>query len=370
MPANASQVKSALDAVGRQLDRDAGEHLYRQIAALLRRRVLDGALRPGDALPSQRELSALWSVAEVTIRRALRDLADEGLLEARPGAGTVVTDAAAPRRDRATLVIGLAFADLVDGYPFSRPVSAGLRVGDRPVVMPMLDLPADCTDDAVARALPLGHLDAMVMMSPVNLPLLAASEARRLPTVLLFSDLSDGYSHCILPDYANGVIEAVAHLVRQNRKRIAMVTASAERFSTGRWLSAYRAALSAFRLEARPDWMVQAGYAERDGAHALRELMSLDQRPDAVLFASDFMARGGLLAAHEIGLKIPDDLAIIGAGPVLDAGGWTVPLATIDLGLFDMGRLARQAIDAVIDGRTDSPLRQSVTARFCEGKTA
>ena len=204
----------------------------------------------------------------------------------------------------------------------------------------------------------------------INLPVLAASQAHGLPRVLLFSDLADGSSHCIMPDYSNGVIEAVSHLVNKGRKRIAMVTAGAERFSTGRWLTAYRAALNAYGLDARPDWMVQAGYAERDGANAMRELWALDKRPDAVLFASDFMARGALVAAHETGLTVPDDVAIVGAGPVLEEGGWTVPLATIDLGLFDMGRLARQLIEAVIDGRTDSPLRQSVTARFREGQTA
>jgi hypothetical protein len=55
---------------------------------------------------------------------------------------------------------------------------------------------------------------------------------------------------------------------------------------------------------------------------------------------------------------------------VLEDGGWTVPLATIDLGLFDMGRLARQYIEAVIDGRSNSPLRQSVISHFREGRTA
>jgi DNA-binding LacI/PurR family transcriptional regulator len=371
---DSDRLNTALDDLAGRLDRSRGDHLYRQIASLFREQVQAGRIRLGDALPPQRELSTRWGVAEVTIRRALQSLAEEGLLHARPGSGTTVRDPGiTPRRRSSSLRIGVAFKDLADGYPFFKPILQGLRDGDGDVAIRLFDVAADerTADTQPNYRQTLADLDGLIMMSPVNLALLAACQSRGLPTVLLFSDLADEFSHCIVPDYTSGVMQAVAHLAAKGRRKIAMATAGGERFSTGRWLDAHRAALHAFELERRPEWILQIGYYERDGAAALRQLLKLAVPPDAVLFASDFMARGALLSAHEAGLSVPADIAIIGAGPVLEEQGWTVPLATIDLGLLEMGRLARQIIYTAVQGITAAPAtRHAVPARFTGGATA
>jgi len=190
-----------------------------------------------------------------------------------------------------------------------------------------------------------------------------------LPTVLLFSDVSDGYSHCVMPDYSNGVTETVSHLARSGRRRLALVTAGPERFSTGRWIEAFAAAVKAHGLELDRRRLLQAGYQERDGAEATRGLLREAEPPDAIVFASDFMARGGLVAALDAGVAVPDELAIVGAGPTLDPAGWPVSLASVDLNLEDMGRVAWRLI-AADDGRGGRATRHAVTSRFRKGDTA
>ncbi|MEX0654367.1 MAG: GntR family transcriptional regulator [Phycisphaeraceae bacterium] len=360
----------ALATVGAHLDRGGSRHLYRQVTDLLREQIRSGALKPGDPVPPQRQLSAAWNISEMTVRRAMQTLAGEGLLEARAGGGTAICDrragarldAAAPRR----LSLGVAFANLADGYPFFPPVLKGLRAGPERVAVRLFDLPADA--DAAQHPPPLDDLDGLIMMSPVNLALVALCQRRRLPIVLLFTDLYDGYSHCIVPDYGGALGQAVRHLVQQGRRRIALVTAGAERFSTGRWRDGYRAALQMHDLAEAGDLIVHAGYGERDGYEATKQLLAVTPRPDAVLFASDFMARGGLLAAMEAGLDVPNDLAVVGAGNVLDRSGWPVPLTTIDLGLETMGRLAREAVAAAGTDHAP-PLRQSLPTRLIAGST-
>ncbi|AEW99204.1 GntR family transcriptional regulator [Streptantibioticus cattleyicolor] len=65
---------------------------YEQIAADLRGRIVRGELRPGDAIPSERELTERWSVARATIVKALEILRQEGLIETRQGTGSTVRD--------------------------------------------------------------------------------------------------------------------------------------------------------------------------------------------------------------------------------------------------------------------------------------
>lgn len=354
--------------LGQQIDRRQGGHLYRQIGDLLQQSIHRGELLPGQTIPTQRTLSRLWGLGEVTIRRALQALAEAGYIEARPGAGTVVLGPQGPERTGAEspFVIGIAFTDLADGYPFFAPLLHGLRADDRrAVAVRLFDLPGDAPAAEVLRHVPLQMLDGLILMSPLSVPLLAAAQAAKCPVVALFSDFVDGYSRCITVDYTSGMAEAVLHLVAQGRRHPALITAAAERFSTGRLVEAFNSAVTAAGLSPGP--IVHAGYQENHGYRAMRELLARADRPDAVLCASDFQARGALLAAHEAQVRVPQELAIIGAGQLLGPDGWPVPLTTIDLGLEQMGTLARQTLERCPD--EPPPLRQTVASKLVPGQT-
>src|SRR5579871_6592737 len=67
---------------------------YRAIAADIAAKIRDGRYAPGEALPAQRELSTAYGVTLMTLRQALRELSDEGLIVQRPGKGTFVASPA------------------------------------------------------------------------------------------------------------------------------------------------------------------------------------------------------------------------------------------------------------------------------------
>jgi GntR family transcriptional regulator len=79
-------------AVG--LPRSSGVALHRQLYLLLRDRIVRGAWRPGDALPTEEALCARFGVSRITVRRALSDLQAQGLVHRRHGLGTFVTERA------------------------------------------------------------------------------------------------------------------------------------------------------------------------------------------------------------------------------------------------------------------------------------
>jgi GntR family transcriptional regulator len=66
------------------------EPIYRQIQSAIRRRIDSGLLRPGNPIPSERELARLHKVSLMTARHALSEMAKDGIVERRPGAGTFV----------------------------------------------------------------------------------------------------------------------------------------------------------------------------------------------------------------------------------------------------------------------------------------
>ena len=119
----------------------AGEPVYEQVVYAVRRAVVTGQLRAGDAFPSVRDLSQALKINPNTAHRIVALLVDEGLLVVRPGVGTVVSDPARPgglarravlEEDAERLVVearhkGITLADLVAAIRrhWSRTVNKG-----------------------------------------------------------------------------------------------------------------------------------------------------------------------------------------------------------------------------------------------------
>jgi DNA-binding LacI/PurR family transcriptional regulator len=370
-----SSATANLADLHQQLERRGAAPLYTQLADLVRAQIREGKLRPGEVIQPQRELSALWNVSEVTVRRALQALASEGLLEARAGSGTVVaassgggtTGCSVPAEAR-RLRIGIVSADLTDGYPFLSRMMEKLQASEDSPLFQFFTVPVDQTD-ALTKRLPLRELDGVMLMSPVNLALVATCQAMNLPYVLLYNHVVDGRSHCIVVDYTAGILQAVGELAKQGRRKIALVTALETRFSSGQMTDAYHAALQVHGLEAPADWVVHAGYQEPQGYEAVKQLMSRAIHPDAILFASDYQARGGLVALQEMGLKAPKDVAIVGAGRLLRDKEWPVAISTIDLHFDRIGEVALRALQDLI-ARQPVPFRQVVPSKFVPGATS
>lgn len=77
---------------GTMIDHESATPVYRQVAAILRERIAAGTYQPGRRLPSVRDLTQEFGIAQLTGRKALRVLVDEGIAEMSPGMGTYVKE--------------------------------------------------------------------------------------------------------------------------------------------------------------------------------------------------------------------------------------------------------------------------------------
>src|SRR5690606_24266640 len=102
----------------------------------------------------------------------------------------------------------------------------------------------------------------------------------------------------------------------------------------------------------------------------VRQLLAVSPRPDAIIFASDYQARGGLVALQESKLSVPRDIAVVGAGLLLRDKEWLVPLTSVDLHFEEVGLLAVQTLRHLIDNSAQTPLRQVVHSTLTLGETA
>ncbi|MEO0599096.1 MAG: LacI family DNA-binding transcriptional regulator [Chloroflexota bacterium] len=128
--------------------------------------------------------------------------------------------------------------------------------------------------------------------------------------VLLDRKLAGFDADFIGSDNIQGAYSAVCHLIEQGYTRIATI-AGAQNVSTGiERLTGYRMALTEMQLDMRPEWVVIANFDEEQSYHALQSLIKQDNPPEAIFIANDAMAIGALRAIRDVGIRVPDDLAL------------------------------------------------------------
>ncbi len=180
------------------------------------------------------------------------------------------------------------------------------------------------------------------------------SAASSVPLVLLGEHEFDGkYDHVAI-DNERAAFDAVTHLVEIGRKRVAAIGAQpSEPYTTPRLRQAgYEAALAKAGCEVDARWVVTAAhYSRQDGYDAARELLQLNPRPDAIFCFSDLLAIGAMRAVFDAGLRVPEDVAIIGVDDIEEGRFARPPLSSVAL---DTSFIAREAIQRLVH-RIDNP---------------
>lgn len=178
--------------------------------------------------------------------------------------------------------------------------------------------------------------------------------ATSIPLVLLGEHDFDGrYDHVAI-DNVQAAKDAVAHLVTTGRRRIAAIGAQpAEEYTTPlQRESGYAEALAEAGLPYEPELVKTAGHYSRPGGYrATQELLALDPRPDAVFCFSDLLAIGAMRAVFDAGLRVPEDVAVIGIDDVEEGRFARPSLSTVSL---DIPFIAREAVRRIV-ARIDAP---------------
>ena len=150
---------------------------------------------------------------------------------------------------------------------------------------------------------------------------------------------------------------ATAHLIAQGRRAIGHITGTTVVHARRR-ADGYRAALKAAGIRMKPDWLVRGGFKEADGYRGMKKLLALKPRVDAVFAANDPSAIGAMKAIWDARLRVPEDVAVVGAGDIALGDMLRVPLTTVSWSREDQGKAAAELLlQRVGDDGATGPLR-------------
>jgi LacI family transcriptional regulator len=161
-----------------------------------------------------------------------------------------------------------------------------------------------------------------------------------------------------------GAALAVRHLHELGHERIATITGALATRPGADRLDGFREELSALGLEPREAYVVEGDYYDESGYQGTRRLLELDEPPTAIFAASDLMAAGALRAANELGVHVPEDVAIVGFDDIGLASLIQPPLTTVRQDMHALGEAAANGLARMIENPESPPARELVPTRL------
>ncbi len=208
-----------------------------------------------------------------------------------------------------------------------------------------------------------GQLIDGLIMSPMALEAGDLRHSMRgTPVVLLGERITGGTADHVALDNVEAARVATAHLIDTGKRRIAAIGCQSRAHAASGVASlrrtGYVMALTDAGLTLNPARTPDVeGYVRREGAAAMTTLLELPDPPDAVFCFSDLLALGAMRVLAERGVRVPEDIAVIGFDDIEDGRYSTPSLSTIAPDKTSIARLAVEMLHDRITRRPDVPAR-------------
>lgn len=181
-------------------------------------------------------------------------------------------------------------------------------------------------------------------------PIVKELAQQRFPVVLVNRKLAGEYVNYVVIDNFKGAYLITEHLIKCGYRKIGIIMGSSE-MSTGRdRMGGYRKALSDYNLPLKNEFVIQGTFARDTGYEGARRLLALKDRPDAIFAGSDNFALGVFDATYEIGIKIPDDIALAGFDDTEFSANTRIGLTTVSQRKYEMGSMGFRILIDLIEG--------------------
>ena len=325
--------------------------LYRQVVDDISAKLVEGTWLPGDKLPSERALCDLYAVSQITVRRALRELAHAGTLYSRHGLGWFVSDSMGPSRPVGQVAVMLRRLDWLassllpvlatdlsrGGYALRLALSDGAPEGH-----------ARLSEDVLAQ----GDRAVLVVVDGVErllyehyAPLL---EAISVPVILLLREIPDLARPAAILDEEQGMELLARHILSLGHSRVAYVGTDPTRIDGWQRYRGFTRALWEQGLDLPLDWIFSQSLSQESEIRRFRRAFGSSHHATALACASDELAAEALHHLLRLGLNCPEDVAVVGLGDHPFSPWLSVPLTTFRFDLPALGHVAaRMALDAI-----------------------
>ena len=251
-----------------------------------------------------------------------------GLVLSRPD--LVAIDAFVP-----TMIFGLNEACRANGY---RLLMEALRHSE--------------SADAYLDLAKSKRIDGLIVINPRKKDIaLRKIIDSRFPT-LIFGSSGHRQENSVGTEDRKASCQATTHLLSLGHRRIAHISyAPLVYVPANKRFEGYRSALTSADLPFDKRLFAEGDFTSKSGYFAMRKILALNGRPTAVFAGNDTLAFGAMMAVREAGFSIPEDFAVVGYDDIPAAAYACPPLTTVKTHAFEQGKIAGEAVIALIEGK-------------------
>jgi LacI family transcriptional regulator len=358
-----------------------GRPLYATVKEAVRAAIDRGRFAPGTQLPSTKAISDEMGVSLVTVHRAMQELVASGVLVRGQGRGTFVHEDYAKRSTTAHgLRFGLVFhaeSSLADAYHGQILEGVRQRANELGVDLVLLRFGEDTRNECQ------GYLFVNPLREQLDKPLRFGMkapsgngkdrESRNLAVTVVGARYAATGANVIDTDNTGIGRQAVEHLTRLGHTRLGFVGGGGTISNdVDRW-TGFSEAAGALGGRVRPEHAIRhAGWRlDDEGRQRLLNMLASVERPTAIFAAGYYFALDVYAAAAAAGLKIPQDLSVIGVDDPPSAHHLHPPMTTFRQPLINLGRMAVGGLYETLNSQERVPHQITLPAELVQrGSTA
>jgi DNA-binding LacI/PurR family transcriptional regulator len=340
---------------------EAGRPLYMSVRDTLRGAIDDGIFKPGEQMPSTKELSEQMSVSLVTAHRALQELVASGVLQRSQGKGTFIHERYQFRKQHLSQCrVGLVIhreASLADYY-HGQILEGVRRESDRlNVDLILLRFGEDVRNEC----------DGFLYLNPLPKEIeLIEGQTRKQATIVVGARASSRRIGSVDVDNVDLARQAVVHLCERGHRKL-MYVGGADQLSNSRdRRSGFLQACLQHKIDPPNQWIFNAAswrLTDEERDRLSRTLCDKAHCPSAIFAAGYYMALDVMSAAQQAGLRVPEDVSIVGVDDPPSASYLSPPLTTMRQPLVQLGQAA---VGALVDLVRRDDLQASARTLWAE----
>ncbi|MDJ0832115.1 MAG: GntR family transcriptional regulator [Gammaproteobacteria bacterium] len=302
-----------------------------------------------DKLPGERTLAKELGFSYMTIRKAIDNLVAQGVLYKIPTKGTFLADRRSRQRTGNI------------GYFLDSSIVSGVSSPYYSLIFHALEKEAVTHGYSLVYFSELTNgdgenitdkLDGVIASCFPRVENTIQQLKQQVPTVVIDNASSDKTIPSVIIDNFNAVLDSFDHLYQLGHRRIAFMTGLEDSDVGKNRCAGFQSGLNRYGLELDETLVYRGNYSFKSGLDGAAYFLSLAQPPTAILCANDSMALGALRRLHHEGIKVPEDMSILGFDDIEVASQIAPALTTVKAPIDQIANTAVCMLEHLIKGET------------------
>ncbi|WP_309119884.1 LacI family DNA-binding transcriptional regulator [Paenibacillus sp.] len=198
-------------------------------------------------------------------------------------------------------------------------------------------------------------VDGVIFYGDTDSEIISGLKNFELPYIVIDTHLSVSSSLCVYADYMEAAYTAASYLIELGHRRIAHIGNQLLTNYSVQTFNGFKKAMEENRFELPIHWIQLDAADEHTASDSMRRILSHNELPTAIFCASDILAIGAIRCIKDHGLRVPEDISVIGIDDIILSRYIEPPLTTVKIDREEMAKYAVQLLIEKINDKESSP---------------